>query len=145
VIHDYKKKLLAVFILFLIMIIINPIAISVKKSNETVDEIDYDYSGIHVVSLSGRCSGFGFDTISLHFGRFWWMIIGQSLTFRVEKDSELRIDGVLWDIKCPFFIGFVEFKGFAPGLLWWTLYDSEDDEYTPVHVYGICKWIYIDR
>ena len=139
---DHGKKWLTVLIICFMMLASIPITMGDEEKNDNA--MDYEYSRKHVVSLSGRCSTFGFEIFCIHIGHFWWMILGQSLTFRVEEELVLKIDGEIWELECPILIGFTGFKGFAPGLLWWSICDRiGDDDYIPVRVNGICDSIRI--
>jgi hypothetical protein len=151
-IYNYKKGLMPVIIALLIIILFNPIAMgvenamSIEKSIAHEYEINCDSSRTHVVSLKGKCISFGFSIFCIHIGWFWWILPTQSLTFRIEKDLELTIDGVSWDLEPSVLVGFYGFKGFAPSLLWWSFISRFDDgEYVPVRVKGICRSIWIDQ
>lgn len=141
---SYWKKWLTVLIICLMMLVSIPIAMGGEENNDA--PMTYESAGKHVVSLSGGCSSFSFNIFSLHVGRLWWMILGQSIGFRVEEELVLKIDGEIWELECPVFISFTGFKGFAPGLLWWSVnHRIRDDNIIPVRVNGICDSIYIHQ
>jgi hypothetical protein len=145
-IPTYKKRVMPVIMLLLIVILSNPIAISVEKSNGHGYEITGDSSRTHVVSLKGKCESFGFSVFCLRLGWFWCLLPTQSLTFRIEQDLELTIDGVPLNLEPSVLVGFYGFKGFAPSSFWWSFISrNNDDQYVPIRVNGICSSIWIDQ
>jgi len=133
--HTIYRKFLTVSIIFLMILILNPITMSNKENKEIVNENNY-ITRFGVISFKAESADLAYVDFGI-IGRLW--LPSFPIQINIENvETELKINGKIQELEFPSLIVLRGFFGIGP-----LINESNNNQDTPVNFLGICREIIV--